>query len=111
MGLAAKLCLIQDDEARRAERLRVDIDTSMRELGATGNDVRVHNLSTHGFMTEADELYPVGAYVWLRLPGVGRVNAQIIWRDCFRYGCGFVTPLDSEQWAAAIAADEPAEDL
>lgn len=108
MGLAAKLSLMPEYQERRAERLPVDIDTSMREFGATGADVRVHNLSTHGFMTEADGLYPVGAYVWLKLPGVGGVNAQIIWRDCFRYGCEFVTPLDPAQCATAIAVgDQP----
>ncbi len=106
MGLAAKLSPMPEYFERRAERLPVDIDASMRELGATGADVRVHNLSTHGFMTEADGLYPIGSYVWLRLPGVGRLNARIIWRDCFRYGCEFVTPLDSEQCRAAVAQGE-----
>jgi len=105
MGLAAKLSLVPEYEARIAERMPVDIDAGMRELGATGADVRVHNLSIHGFMAEADGLYPVRSYVWLRLPGVGALNARIIWRDCFRYGCEFVTPLDPEQYAAAIARE------
>ena len=104
MGLAARLSLVPEYQGRRAERLAVDLDAGMRELGATGDDVRIHNLSTHGFMAEADQIYPVGAYVWLRLAGVGRLNAQIIWRDCFRYGCEFVTPLSIVQCAAAIAA-------
>jgi hypothetical protein len=103
MGLAAKLSLMPESDARKAERIPVDIDAAMRELGASGADVRVHNLSTHGFMAEADAIYPVRSYVWLRLPGVGPLNARIIWRDCFRYGCEFVTPLDPEQYAAAIA--------
>ena len=105
MGLMAKLSLVPDDEARQAERITLDIDAAMRELGAIGADVRVHNLSTHGFMVEADAIYPVRSYVWLRLPGVGPLNAQIIWRDCFRYGCEFVTPLEADQCATVIARE------
>jgi hypothetical protein len=107
MGLAAKLNLVPEYFERKAERVPVDLDTSMRQFGATGADVRVHNLSTHGFMVEADDLYPVGAYVWLKLPGIGGVNARVLWRDCFRYGCEFVTPLDPDRCAEAIARGEP----
>jgi hypothetical protein len=106
MGLAAQLSLMPEYFERRAKRINVDIETSMRELGATWIDVRVHNLSTHGFMVEADARYPISAYAWLRLPGVGAVNAQIIWRDCFRYGCEFVTPLRPAECEAAIALEE-----
>lgn len=102
MGLAAKLGAWPEFHERRAERVPVDIDTRMRALGATGHDVHIHNLSTHGFMAEADEIYPVDSYVWLKLPGVGEINARIVWRDCFRYGCEFVTPLASAQCEAAI---------
>jgi hypothetical protein len=103
MGLVARLSLAAEYIERQAERIPADIDASMRELGATGAEVRVHNLSTHGFMAEADNLYPVGCYVWLRLPGVGGVNARIIWRDSFRYGCEFVNPIAAGQCDAAIA--------
>ena len=106
MGLAAQLSPMPEYYERRSERVPVDIEARMRELGATWVDVRVHNLSTHGFMVEADGLYPVASYVWLKLQGVGTANARIIWRDCFRYGCEFVTPLDAERRAAAIALEE-----
>jgi hypothetical protein len=109
MGLAAKLSLVPEYFERKAKRVPVDFEAGMREFGAIGGEVHIHNLSTHGFMTEADDLYPVGSYVWLNLPGVGRVNARIIWRDCFRYGCEFVTPLDTVQCATAIALGEQAE--
>lgn len=109
MGLAAKLGLIPDYYERQAERRPVEMEAGLRELGASGKDVRIHNLSTHGFMAEADEFYQVGTYVWLRLPGIGGVNARIIWRDCFRYGCEFTTPIDSDQCDAAIAMGEQIE--
>lgn len=102
MALAAQLSPWPEFHQRRAERTPVDIDTRMRALGSTGNDVHIHNLSTHGFMAEADEIYAVGDYVWLKLRGVGEINARIVWRDCFRYGCEFVTPLEASQCAAAI---------
>jgi hypothetical protein len=106
MGLAAKLSLVSDFGERQAERMPVELQAGLRELGAAGKDARIHNLSTHGFMAEADEYYQVGTYVWLKLPVIGGVNARIIWRDCFRYGCEFVTPIDSEQCHAALARGE-----
>lgn len=107
MGLAAKLSPWPELRERRAERVPVNIDTRMRALGSTGNDVHIHNLSTRGFMAEADDLYAVDSYVWLKLPGVGEVNARIVWRDCFRYGCEFVTPLTASQCEGAIAEGQP----
>lgn len=101
MGLAAKLTFMPEYQERQAERVPVNIDAQLRELGANWADVHVHDISTHGAMVEADDLYPTGSYVWLKLPGVGAVNARLLWRDCFRYGCEFVTPLDREQWSAA----------
>ena len=106
MGLTAKMSLKPEFHKRQAERMPVDIDASMRELGTEWGDAHIHNLSTHGFMAESDHIFSVGAYVWLRLPGVGSLNAQIRWRDCFRYGCEFVTPLEPAQCQAAIALGE-----
>ena len=103
MGLAARLSLVPEYFERQAERSSTHIDASMREPDATGAEVRIHNLSTHGFMAEADNLYPVGSYVWLKLPGTGGVNAQIIWRDSFRYGCEFVTPISTMECDTASA--------
>lgn len=109
MGLAAQLTLVPEYHERRAKRVPVDIDAQMRELGANWVDVHVHNLSTHGAMIEADGVYPPDSYVWLKLPGIGAVNARIVWRDCFRYGCELVTPLDQAQWGAAIALKDQAD--
>lgn len=110
MAVAAKLSPIADYEKRRAERLDLLLDASLRELGATGADVRLHDLSTRGFMCEADAIHAAGSYVWLRIPGVGAFNARIVWRDSFRYGCEFVEPIEPEQCAAALARSEAEEE-
>ena len=109
MAVAARLSAIPDYEQRRADRLDLLLDASLRELGATGTDVRLHNLSTRGFMCEADAIHAVGSYVWLRIPAVGAFNARIVWRDSFRYGCEFIAPIDPEQCAAALARSEADE--
>ena len=106
MGLEAELSPAADYHERQAERVPVSVDVRMGELGARGAEVRIHNLSTHGFMADTDEIYAARAYVWLELPNVGKVNAKIMWRDCFRYGCEFVTPLNPAQCAAAVVRGE-----
>lgn len=85
---------------RAAARRIVRVDARMRPLGAAGGAVQVHNISTQGFMIEADEAFDIDSYVWLTLPGHPRLSARIVWRDAFRYGCTFTTPID----AATVAA-------
>lgn len=110
MAVAAKLSPISEYDQRHAERFELLLEASLRELGATGADVRLHNLSIRGFMCEADAIHAAGSYVWLRIAGVGAFNARIVWRDSFRYGCEFIEPIEPEQCAAALAQSEAEED-
>ena len=52
-GLAIQARVVSDGSAphrRRAQRQPLEVDTTVRELGAPGIDARVINLSAHGFM-------------------------------------------------------------
>jgi hypothetical protein len=92
---------------RAASRRIVRIDGRMRPLGAMGGGGRVHNISTLGFMIESDEMFDIGSYVWLSLPDQPRLSARIIWRDSFRYGCVFTTPVTAELVALLVEASNP----
>ena len=81
------------DDRRAAPRLPVELDARMRELGATGIEAKVFNISELGFMAVADRRFDVGARVWLTLPGRERANAVIKWTAGDKIGAEFSEPL------------------
>ena len=80
-------------ERRRASRLPVDFDAHVRELGATGVEARVLNISETGFMAQAASEFEVGSRVWLMLPGRQRANAVIKWVAGDKLGAEFAEPV------------------
>jgi hypothetical protein len=62
-------------ERRQASRLPVELEAKMRELGASGVEAKVLNISERGFMAATDAQFEVGSRVWLMLPGRDRANA------------------------------------
>jgi hypothetical protein len=81
------------DERRAASRLPVDLEAKMRELGASGVEARVLNISERGFMAVADGRFEVGARVWLMLPGRERANAVVKWIAGEKIGAEFAEPI------------------
>lgn len=81
------------DERRQTERLAVDLDARVRELGSEGCEARVLNISETGFMAEADGEFEVGTRVWLILPGRERANALVRWIAGRRLGAQFEEPI------------------
>jgi len=90
-------------ERRAQPRAEVDVEAHVRELGATGTEARVLNISATGFMAETSADYEVGARVWLLLPGRERASAVIRWTAAGRLGGEFAEPL-SEEALAQIGA-------
>jgi hypothetical protein len=80
-------------ERRRASRHSVDVDARMRELGETGIDARIINISESGFMAESDGSFQVGSRVWLMLPGRERANAVVKWTAGAKLGAEFAEPI------------------
>jgi len=83
-------------ERRRFSRRPVDLDARMRELGASGIEARVLNISEIGFMAQADDQFEVGSRVWLMLPGRERANAVIKWTAGDKLGAEFAEPISLE---------------
>lgn len=80
-------------ERRRAPRYDVEIDAKMRELGASGVEARVLNISESGFMAETTEHFEIGSRVWLMLPGRDRANAVVRWTAGDKIGAEFAEPI------------------
>ena len=80
-------------ERRRALRHDVDLEARVRELGETGIDARILNISESGFMAESEGRFEVGSRVWLMLPGRERANAVVKWTAGDKLGAEFAEPI------------------
>jgi hypothetical protein len=89
---------IAEDESdrRRFPRLPVDLEAKMRELGASGVEAKVVNISESGFMAIAEGRFEVGTRVWLMLPGRERANAVVKWIAGDKLGAEFSEPISLE---------------
>ena len=81
-------------DRRRASRLPVELDATMRELGANGVEARVLNISESGFMATSSATFEVGSRVWLMLPGRDRANAVVKWIAGDKLGAEFAEPIE-----------------
>jgi len=86
---------IAEDESdrRRSSRWSVDLDAKMRELGESGVEARVLNISESGFMAISNGRFEVGSRVWLMLPGRERANALVKWTAGDKLGAEFAEPI------------------
>ena len=84
-------------ERRRDSRYPVEIDARVRELGASGVEARVLNISERGFMAETDGEFDIGARVWLMLPGRERANAVVKWVAGNKIGAEFADPISLDE--------------
>ena len=80
-------------DRRRAARVSVELDVTMRELGETGTEARVLNISETGFMAESEAHFEVGSRVWLLLPDRERASAVVKWTAGDRLGAEFAEPI------------------
>ena len=83
-------------DRRRLPRLPVELEVKMRELGASGVEARVLNISERGFMAESDGHFEVGSRIWLILPGRDRANAVVKWTAGDKLGAEFAEPISLE---------------
>ena len=80
-------------ERRRATRFDVELEARVRELGDSGVDARILNISETGFMAQSEARFEVGSRVWLMLPGRERANAVIKWTAGDKLGAEFAEPI------------------
>jgi hypothetical protein len=80
-------------ERRQYSRHRVTLDATVRELGTTGIEATVLNISEQGFMAQSEAEFEVGSRVWLMLPGRERANAVVKWIAGDKLGAEFAEPI------------------
>ena len=89
VSLRARIAEDHGDERRSSPRTPVRLDATMRELGSTGIEAQILNISEHGFMAVTDTRFEVGSRVWLMLPGRKRANAVVKWTAGDKIGAEF----------------------
>ena len=78
---------------RAAVRRRVAVRALVREAGSSRVDIDVVDLSATGFRFESYHGFAVGARVFLSLPTLAPIEAEIAWRKGTAYGCRMLRPL------------------
>ena len=96
VSIRARIAEDESDERRKQARVPVKLDARMRELGASGVEAQVVNISERGFMAVAEGRFEVGSRVWLMLPGRSRANAIVKWTAGDKIGAEFAEPLSLE---------------
>lgn len=98
MGFSMIKARIAEDESdrRRYSRVPVELDARVRELGASGVEARVLNISESGFMASSEGRFEVGSRVWLMLPGRERANAVVKWTAGDKIGAEFAEPISMD---------------
>jgi len=94
-----------DSDRRQLTRVPVDLDVKMRELGSTGLEAKVLNISERGFMASSEGEFQVGARVWLMLPGRERANAVVRWTAGDKLGAEFTQPISLDGLRVSSADD------
>ena len=88
---------------RGSPRAPVALDAS---IGKTRRALcRVIDISVNGARLQTYSALKRGTSIWLNLPEIGQVVADVMWADDFTAGCQFHTPLPIEAFEALVAKD------
>jgi hypothetical protein len=89
---AAEFENARTDTRRRSVRAPISLDAHI------GKSVRtlckVIDVSLHGVRLAVHSELKRGSTIWLMLPDIGHVAADVRWSDDFSAGCEFHNPLD-----------------
>lgn len=92
-------------DRRRIDRLSLELDATVRELGSSGVEARLLNISERGFMAASEANFEVGSRVWLMLPGRERANAVVKWTAGDKLGAEFAGPISLEGLKMSVSAE------
>jgi hypothetical protein len=90
------------DEARAADRLEADVDSTVRDAASRPHTVIVKDLSSTGCGMETQAELEVGASILIGLPGIGVRAARVVRRDGHFYGCAFDVPVSRRAIRSAV---------
>lgn len=81
---------------RRSPRAPVSFDASVGQGGMGRTLCKVVDISLHGARIQSYSALRKGTQIWLNLPVIGPVVADVMWADDYTAGCQFQKALDQE---------------
>jgi hypothetical protein len=94
-------------ELRRSARHPVNYSVVVEHKVLGEMNLHIANISAHGFMSEGEMPLSRGDRLQVRLPGVGRIEAYLIWNTGGRIGFQFERIIRIDDFNAMIAAMQP----
>ncbi len=89
---------------RRATRLHVELSASLREPGESQKfEITITDLSMTGFRCNTSFNLGIGQLVFVTIPTLGGLEATVVRRDGFVYGCQFERPLHNAVFDHIVA--------
>ena len=88
---------------RRSPRAPVSLDARLGKGGLGRALCKVVDLSMHGARVQSYSSLKRGSTIWLTLPQVGPVAADVMWADDFVAGCQFREPLTPAAYRGLLA--------
>lgn len=107
-ALIARYTALPDD--RCGPRTRLAIPATLRWQGGRGFASTVRDLSISGFCAASATRLRPGTRVWLTLPGLEGLPAQVVWWDTGLTGCAFdnlLSPVVHDALLARWRAAQP----
>ena len=81
------------NSVRSQPRVSLDGQVSSRRAGRRPYPTKIMNVSPGGCCLELPFGAMVGERVWVTLPGLAPLEAEVCWSDRYLTGCVFKTPL------------------
>jgi len=96
--------LIASKPDRGSVRARVKMVAQLRETACKPDKVDLLDLSREGFRFSHHRSFHVGTQLWITLPGMGSLLAEVKWSDGIRTGCRFQDPLHEAVLARVLGS-------
>jgi PilZ domain len=93
---AAEFEPTEPNSRRRTPRAPVLFDASVGRGGMGRTLCKVVDLSIHGARLQTYSCLKRGTTIWLTLPDIGPVAADVMWSDDYLAGCQFQHALDRD---------------
>lgn len=96
---------MSDDLARRrSERVALQGEVRLRRFGSLPYHTQIFDLSPLGCRVEFVERPDVSESVWVRLPGLEPLEAEVRWIEGFAVGVQFMKPLHQAVFERLVAS-------
>ena len=98
----------QDPWPRRAARVSVSADVTLRRFGKTAYPISVFDISPYGCRVEFIDQPAIDEHVWIRLPGLEPLEAEVCWVERPHAGLSFVNDIHPAVFDLLLARLRPA---